>query len=81
MRRALKGVYLPLDGETGHTGLLSKHIALDSVDQGLSRRLCVELWRVIFVVHIVSDADKLAAVVGAGQENDRDSNNVGIGDS
>lgn len=77
----IKKKYLPLDGETSHTGLLGKDITLHSLDDGLGRGLCVELLRVVLVVDIVSNPNKLASVVGAGQEHDRDTQNIGVGDA
>lgn len=72
---------LPLDGESRHSGLFSKHVALDSLNNGLCGRLSVELRRIVFVVDIVSDADEFATIVGAGQKNHSYSNDVGVGDS
>jgi hypothetical protein len=36
------------------------------------RRLCVELFRVIFIVDVVANADKFSPVVATSEENDRD---------
>lgn len=51
------------------------------VDLRLGRRVGVELVRVVFVVDIVANAHKLAAVVRARQQNDRHAQNLGIGDA
>lgn len=71
----------PLDGEAGHAGLLGQHVALDTLDDGLGGGLVGELLRVVLIVHVVAHADKLATVVGAGQEDDGDAQDVGVGDA
>lgn len=72
--------YVPLDGEARHAGLLSEDVSANALDDGLGRWLGVELGGVIFVVDVVADANKLAVVVGAGQKDDGDTEDVAIGD-
>lgn len=71
----------PFDGKSSHSGLLCKHITLDLVEDWLWRGISLELIRVIFIVDIVSNSNKLAAIVRAGKENDGDAQNLSIGDS
>lgn len=73
--------YIPLDREASHTGLLGKDVAADLLDDGLGRRVGIELLRLIFVVDVVSHAHELPTVVGASQEDDRDAHNLGIGNA
>jgi hypothetical protein len=54
---------LPLDGKAGDSGLLGKDVALDFLDDGLSRRVAVQLFAVVLVVDIVANANKLPAIV------------------
>lgn len=72
---------VPLDGESGDTGLLREDVALHALDDGLGRGLRVELLRVVLIVDVVSHSHKLAAVVGTGQKDDSNTEDVGIGDA
>lgn len=71
----------PLDRETRHPGLLGQDIALHALDDGLRGRVVVQLGGVVFVVDVVPDADELAPVVGAGEEDDGDADDVRVGDA
>lgn len=73
--------YIPLDGKASHTGLLSKDVAADLLDNGLGGRVGIELFSLIFVVDVVSDAHKLSAVVGASQEDDGHAHDLGVGNA
>jgi glucan biosynthesis protein len=72
---------IPFDRETGHARLLCQDVALDSVNDGLRRRLGAQLFRVVFVVYVVTDAHELAAIVGTRQKNDSNTQNVGVRDA
>lgn len=72
---------IPFDCETSDTRLLRENIALHALNDGLGRRLSIELFRIIFVVYIVSHSHELATIVGAGQKNHRDTKDVGFGDA
>jgi hypothetical protein len=74
-------IHLPLDGESSHAGLLGQHITLHTLDDRLGRRFGVELFRVILIVDVITNADKFSSVVGTSQENDSDTKNFGIGDA
>ena len=78
MRRCLD---IPLDGKPGHTRLLCQDIASYALNNGLGRRLRVELLRVVLVVDVVSHSNKLATVVCTCQEDDSHTKDVGIGDA
>lgn len=54
---------------------------MNLLDDGLGGGISAQLLGLILVVHIVSDADKLAIIVGAGQKNDSNANDLGIGDA
>lgn len=71
-------INLPLDCESRHSGLLSKDIALDALNDGLGRGLGVKFLRVVLVVDIVTNADELPTVVGTGQEDDSYTENIGV---
>lgn len=72
---------VPLYRKAGDTWLLSQDVAADLLDDGLRRRVGVQLLGLVLVVDIVADADELAAVVGAGQEDDSDTEDLGVGDA
>jgi hypothetical protein len=63
-------IIIPLDREASHTGLLSKDIAADTLNDGLSWGLHRQLLGVVLIVDIVTNTDELTAVVAAGQEDD-----------
>lgn len=73
--------YVPLDGEASHTGLLGQNVAANAFDDGLGRRLGVELLQVVLIVDVVTDANKFATIVGAGQENHSDTEDIGVRDA
>lgn len=72
---------VPFNSETRDTRLLSKNIATNLLDDRLSRRVGVQFLRLVFVVHVISNAYKFATVIGASQQNDSDTNDLSIGDS
>jgi hypothetical protein len=69
--------YVPLDGETSDTGLLGQHVADNSLVDGLGWRRLRELGAVVLVADVVSNTNKLTSVVGAGQKDDGDAQNLG----
>jgi hypothetical protein len=74
-------VSIPFNSKAGHARLLCQYVALDSVNDGLGWRLGAELLRVIFVVYVVAHAHELAAIVGTRQENDSNTQNIGVRDA
>jgi hypothetical protein len=76
---------VPLDRKSSNSRLFSQKVSHNSLHNRDLWRLVVEFWRVIFVVDIVSNTDKLAAIVGTSQEQDghaeklRGGNAVGLG--
>lgn len=74
-------IFSPFDSEAGHSWFLGEDVSLHSLNDRLRRWLSVELIRVVLVVDVVSDAHKLAAIVGAGEEDDRNAKNIGVGDA
>lgn len=74
-------MFSPFDSETCHTWLLGEDVSLHSLNDRLRRGFSVELLRVVLVVDVVSDANKLATIVGTGQEDDRHAKNIGVGDA
>jgi hypothetical protein len=54
---------LPFDCEAGDSRLLCKYVATDTLDDGLSRRILVQLVAVVLVVDIVANAHELATIV------------------
>lgn len=75
------GVHKPLDRKASDAGLLSEHVPADAVEERLCGRVGIELIRVIFVVDVVSDANELAAIVSAGEEDDSDAEDLSIGNA
>lgn len=71
---------LPLNRKACNPGLFGKDVAPDSLEYGLRRRVGGELRAIVLIVDIVSNADELTAVVGAGQENDGDAKDFIAGD-
>jgi hypothetical protein len=74
-------IIIPLDGEAGHTGLLSEDIAANALNDGLGWRLRSQLLGVVLVVDIVANTDELTTVIAAGQEDDSDTQDFGGGDA
>lgn len=74
-------VYKPFDSKAGNTGLLSEHVPTDTVEERLRGWVSIKLIRVVFVVDIVSDADELAAIVGTGEEDDGDAEDLSVWDA
>ena len=60
---------VPFDSEACDSGLFSQNIPPDTIDVRLSRRFGVQLLRIIFIVHIVSHADKFTIVVRACKQD------------
>ena len=71
----------PFDSESGDSWLFSEDVSSDLLENGLGWRISIELLRVIFVVDIVSDSNKLSAVVGTGEEDDGDAEDFSIWDA
>lgn len=72
---------IPLDGEARDAGLRIQDIAADLLNDWLGWRVGVQLLRLVLVVDVVADAHELAAVVGAGEQNDGDAEDLGVGDA
>jgi hypothetical protein len=70
-------VNIPLDSEASHTRLLGKNIPANAVNNRLSRGIGDQLLRVVLVVDIVSDTNKLAAIVAASEKNDGHTQDLG----
>lgn len=72
---------VPFDGEASDSRLLGKHVAADLLDDGLGRRVGVELIGIVLVIHVVANADEFAAIVRAGQQDDSNTEDVCVGDA
>ena len=72
---------IPLDGKARHSRLVGENVAADLVDNGLGGGVGGEFVRLVLVIDIIANTDKLAAIVGAGQENDSDAKDVGVGNA
>jgi hypothetical protein len=72
---------IPFDGESSHTGLFGEHIAAHALNNRLGRGVCGELLRVVLVVNIVTHSHKLSAVVAAGEQDHRHTENLGLGNA
>ena len=74
-------VDLPLNGESSHSGLLGQDVSLHTLNDRLGGGLSVQLFGVIFVVDIVTDANEFTSIVGAGQKNDSDTEDFSVGNA
>lgn len=74
-------VFIPLDSKSSHARLLCKDVPPHAVDVWLGGRLCIELFRVVFIVDVVANSDKLSAIVATCEEDDCDTENLGCGDA
>lgn len=74
-------VTVPFDGEASDSRLLGKHVAPNLLDNGLRRRVGVELVGIVLVVHVVANADELATIVTAGQQDDSNTEDVCVWDA
>jgi len=73
-------VAVPLDGEAGDTRLLGQDVAADFLDYGLGGGLVDQGLVGVFVVDVVAYAHELAAVVGAGEQDDGHTEDFSGGD-
>ena len=71
---------IPIDLELGDAGLLGEDVPVKAGDHGRSGRVLVELGAVVLDVHVVADAEELLAIlVGAGEEDGGDADDVSDG--
>jgi len=70
---------IPFDGEPRDSGLLGQHVAHNPLEDRLVGRLVLKLGGVVFVADIVANTDELTTIVGTGEEDDGDSQNLGGG--
>ena len=68
---------VPLNRKPSDSWLLSKDISSDSLNDGLSWGLGIQLVRIVFVVDVVADSDELPSVVAASQKDDSDAEDFG----
>jgi hypothetical protein len=61
---------IPLDRESGNSGLLSEHVASDLLNDGFGRRVGIQDLIVVLIVDVVTHADEFSSIVRAGQKND-----------
>lgn len=74
-------MHKPFDSKASNAGLLGEHVPADAVEEWLCGWVGIELVGVIFIVDVVSDADELAPIVGAGEEDDGDAEDLSVGDA
>lgn len=63
---------LPFYSKPCYPWLLSQHMPPHLLDDWLGGRIIVHFLGVVFVVDIIADADELAVIVAAGEEDDGD---------
>ena len=78
--RVRTGANIPFDSKSGDAGLLGEDVAPDALEEGSWGRVVVQLLVVVLVVHIVADADKLVALIGAREKNHRHAEDLVGGD-
>ena len=67
---------IPFDSESCYTGLLCQYVPSHAVDVWLGRWFSIELFRVVFVVDIVTNSDELSTIVAACKKNDCDTEDL-----
>lgn len=72
---------IPFDRKPGNAGLLSQDVSANPIVEWLCRWISIQLLGIVLVVDIVSDTDELAAVVGAGEQDDGDAEDLGVGNA
>lgn len=70
---------IPVDGEARDSWLLGQNAPVQLVVGDTLWRVLTELLVQVVVVDVVSNADKLAVLVGACNQDHRDTNNVAVG--
>ena len=73
--------HAPFDSKACDTRFFSEHVATDTLDINFGRGLGIHLFRVIFVVDVVSNANEFPIVVAARQEDHSNAQNLGIRDT
>lgn len=81
VEREIKHENIPLDGKAGDAGLVGQHVATDLLNDGLGRGVGGQLLGLVLVVDVVAHAHELATIVGAGQQDDGDTHNLGVGNA
>lgn len=61
----------PFNGKSRNSWFLSQDVPSNFLNDGFRGRLIVEFFGVVFVVHVVSNTDKLPAVIAAGEKYHR----------
>lgn len=72
---------VPFDGEASDSRLLGQHVAPNLLDDGLGRRVGVELIGIVLVIHVVANADEFATIVRASQQDDSNTEDVCVWDA
>ena len=54
---------IPFDSEASNSRLFGKNIAIHSFNNRLRRWLVVELFAVVFIVHVVSDSYEFSSII------------------
>ena len=70
---------IPFDGKPRHSGLLCQDVPLHLLYDWLAWRLCIQCFVCVLVVNIVADADELASIIAAGEEDDGNAQDFGAG--
>lgn len=75
------GQDLPFDSKSSDSWLLRQNVASHFLKDWLSWWIGIELFRIVLVVDIVSDSNKLSAIVGTGEEDDGNAEDLSIWDA
>jgi hypothetical protein len=73
--------HVPLDRKASHTRLLCENLPLHLLDDGLRRGLKCQCLVCVLIVHVVADTHELALFVAAAEEDDRDADDLAVGDA
>lgn len=70
---------IPLDGKSSNTGLLGEDVPHNSIGLNLFRRLVVELLRIVFVVHVITNTNEFTTIIRASKKNNGNPQDLGRG--
>ena len=70
---------IPLDSKSSNTGLLGEDVPHDSIGLNLFRRLVVELLRIVFVAHVITNTNEFTTIIRASKKNNGNPQDLGRG--
>jgi hypothetical protein len=80
MFQTLSVAAIPFDSKPRNPRLLRQNIPTNLLNHRLARRILRQAFIGVLIIDVVAHAHELAAIVAAGEKNDRDANNFGAWD-